>query len=122
MTMSKEKTEKRGKGDWKNYADLPPGPISMRSTLGVSLTGSWRTVKPVIHLDECIKCMTCWKFCPDVSIEVRKDGYPKINYIYCKGCGICSNECPKECIEMVLEDVVVVEEPEGEPVNASKEG
>ncbi|MCD4842810.1 MAG: 4Fe-4S binding protein, partial [Methanosarcinales archaeon] len=23
---------------------------------------------------------------------------------YCKGCGICANECPKDAIEMVLEE------------------
>jgi len=119
--MAKEKKETRGRGDWKTYADMPPGPISMKSTRGVSLTGAWRTVKPVIHLDECIKCMTCWKFCPDVSIVVRKDGYPRIDYVYCKGCGICANECPKECIEMVLEDTPVTEEPEGAAVAEEKE-
>jgi 2-oxoacid:acceptor oxidoreductase delta subunit (pyruvate/2-ketoisovalerate family) len=88
----------------------------MESTVGWNLTGSWRTVKPIIHLDECTKCMICWKFCPDVSIHIRKDGYPKVDYVYCKGCGMCANECPRDCIEMVLEDTPVEEEPEGEEV------
>lgn len=101
---------------WKNYRDLPPGPITMESTVGVNKTGSWRTVKPVITLDDCTKCMTCWKFCPDVAILVRRDGYPRVDYAYCKGCGMCANECPKGCIEMVLEDTEVKEGPEGEPV------
>jgi len=25
------------------------------------------------------------------------------DYDYCKGCGICANECPKKAIEMVEE-------------------
>jgi len=27
----------------------------------------------------------------------------EINYDYCKGCGICANECPTKAIEMVPE-------------------
>jgi pyruvate ferredoxin oxidoreductase delta subunit len=101
---------------WKSYKDLPPGPISMESTVGWNLTGGWRTIKPVISLENCIKCMNCWTFCPDVSIRIRRDGYPKVDYVYCKGCGICAYECPKDCIEMVLEDTEVKEDPEGPPV------
>ena len=26
-----------------------------------------------------------------------------INYTYCKGCGICTVECPKKAIDFVLE-------------------
>ena len=28
-----------------------------------------------------------------------------VNYDYCKGCGICANECPCGAIEMVPEDI-----------------
>jgi len=24
---------------------------------------------------------------------------------YCKGCGVCAHECPKKCIQMVIEEV-----------------
>ncbi|MGC8974292.1 MAG: 4Fe-4S binding protein, partial [Thermoproteus sp.] len=27
----------------------------------------------------------------------------KIDYTYCKGCGICAHECPTKAIEMVPE-------------------
>jgi len=27
----------------------------------------------------------------------------EIDYDYCKGCGICANECPKKAIEMIIE-------------------
>jgi pyruvate ferredoxin oxidoreductase delta subunit len=26
------------------------------------------------------------------------------DFDFCKGCGICANECPKDAIEMVLEE------------------
>jgi pyruvate ferredoxin oxidoreductase delta subunit len=32
------------------------------------------------------------------------DEPPVVNLDYCKGCGICANECPKKCIELVLEE------------------
>jgi len=48
--------------------------------------------------------MTCWKFCPDVAVEIAGER-PKVNYDYCKGCGICANECPKKCIKMVRQEL-----------------
>ncbi len=79
-------------------------------------TSSWRTSKPIIEYSKCTRCMICWKFCPDVAIEIS-DGknvaspnprfstmeIPLINYDYCKGCGICANECPFDAIEMKQE-------------------
>ena len=82
-----------------------------------NLTGSWRTLKPIIEYSKCIRCNICWKFCPDNAIVLEEAGnqsypnervatfqVPVIDYDYCKGCGICSNECPEKCIEMVVED------------------
>jgi len=46
----------------------------------------------------CNQCDTCWLYCPDVCI-LRRDheGY-EIDYDYCKGCGICAQECPRVAI------------------------
>jgi len=79
---------------FKTYKDLPLTPItSVPST--ANKTGLWRTFKPVIDYEKCIKCYICWKFCPDVSVIVEdEDSYPEINYEYCKGCGICASVCP----------------------------
>ena len=41
-------------------------------------------------------------YCPVNSIEFKSDKYI-INYDFCKGCGICSNECPKTAIDMIEE-------------------
>lgn len=67
-------------------------------------TGSWRTFKPVLDKEKCTKCLTCWKYCPDVAIDIV-DEYPVVNYDYCKGCGICSEECPKKCIKMIRQEL-----------------
>ena len=86
---------------FKNNKDMPPCAMSL-ADMSHNKTGSWRTFKPVLDENKCIKCFICWKFCPENSIDIEND-MPKINYDYCKGCGICSNECPKKCIEMVEE-------------------
>jgi pyruvate ferredoxin oxidoreductase delta subunit len=63
-------------------------------------TGDWRVLKPEIDYEKCTKkCFFCWEFCPDSAVKRTEDG-PKIDYVYCKGCGICAYECPKKAIEM----------------------
>ncbi|MEA2071718.1 MAG: 4Fe-4S binding protein [Asgard group archaeon] len=83
--------------------------ISKPAEAAAGKTGSWRTFRPIIDHDECIRCEICALFCPDIAISRDEDdpshkkGKMIIDYDYCKGCGICSNECPVECIEMVKE-------------------
>jgi NADPH-dependent glutamate synthase beta subunit-like oxidoreductase len=53
----------------------------------------------------CLACDNCWTLCPDVSVlktqEVAEDGSHYVfDYDYCKGCGICSQECPSGYIQM----------------------
>ena len=65
---------------------------------------SWRVFTPIIDLDKCTGCRTCWLFCPETAIQ-WKDDRPEIEYHKCKGCGICVEECPVKCI--AFERVVV---------------
>ncbi|HBA56207.1 MAG TPA: pyruvate synthase subunit PorD [Syntrophorhabdus aromaticivorans] len=67
-------------------------------------TGDWRSQKPVVNQDKCIKCGLCWLFCPDVAIEQTEDGRYRWNLDYCKGCGICATECKPGAIKMVEEE------------------
>jgi len=51
----------------------------------------------------CIECDNCQIFCPDIAIFKNKgEGY-RVNYDYCKGCGICVTECPRNA--MALENI-----------------
>ncbi|SKC36024.1 4Fe-4S binding protein [Maledivibacter halophilus] len=66
-------------------------------------TGDWRTQRPVIDHEKCIKCGICFLYCPVNSIN-KIEGEFVISYDYCKGCGICAHECPKKAINMAVEE------------------
>ena len=54
----------------------------------------------------CFECDNCYGVCPDNAIIKLGPGKKfAVNYDYCKGCGICANECPCGAIEMVPEDI-----------------
>ena len=63
-------------------------------------TGSWRVFRPEYDKEKCTMCNFCWFYCPEGCID-RKDGKMSFDMDYCKGCGICANECPVEAIKMV---------------------
>ena len=68
-------------------------------------TGDWRVrTKPVIDHEKCIMCLFCWVFCPDSCILVQDEKMVGFNLDYCKGCGICAQQCPVDCIAMVEEN------------------
>lgn len=79
------------------------GPCAFEFTS--SNTGSWRLKRPRVNFAACIRCGTCKMYCPTGVITVEKGGSEPVRFLwdYCKGCGICANECPKHCIEMVDE-------------------
>lgn len=85
---------------FRHIEDLPLMTVSTGSTL-VNRTGGWRSVRPVIDKEKCVSCMTCWKFCPDVCIT--PGDVPEIDLNYCKGCGICAEECPTGAIILIEE-------------------
>jgi len=63
----------------------------------------WRVFRPVIDKGVCVNCQRCWIYCPESAISVDEGGV-EVNYSYCKGCGICSEECPVDAIKMELEE------------------
>lgn len=68
-------------------------------------TGSWRLERPKVDYVACIQCGSCELYCPAnvITIHKGKAECVEIMWDYCKGCGICANECPKQCIQMVDE-------------------
>jgi NADPH-dependent glutamate synthase beta subunit-like oxidoreductase len=56
----------------------------------------------------CNQCDNCQLFCPEIA--VTHDNNPRgrhINYDYCKGCGLCVVECPRNA--MILEEELLCE-------------
>lgn len=49
----------------------------------------------------CTHCDTCLVYCPEGVIR-RQDGTYMIDVDFCKGCGLCVSECPRNAMEMVL--------------------
>ena len=72
------------------------------AVLGRPVSG-WRYVRPVVDKAKCNSCGWCYLYCPTGCIVEEGDFYVA-NLDFCKGCGICANECPKKAIEMVDEE------------------
>ena len=80
----------------KKWQELSMGVVNTEAGNSLeNLTGSLRKgEKPQFNAENCINCFFCWVFCPENAIIVENDKVCGINYDYCKGCFICSNECP----------------------------
>ncbi len=54
----------------------------------------------------CFECDNCYGVCPDNAvIKLGPGNRFRFNYDYCKGCGMCVQECPCGAIEMVAETI-----------------
>jgi pyruvate ferredoxin oxidoreductase delta subunit len=65
-------------------------------------TGDWRSQTPKIDQEKCSQkdsCLLCWLYCPDGVIS--RDFPLEIDLEFCKGCGICAEECPRKAITMI---------------------
>lgn len=71
--------------------DRPVFPISTTDS-HLNHTGSWSIDRPVLT-GECTACALCALFCPE-GVITRSNGSMAVDYLYCKGCGICEVVCP----------------------------
>jgi pyruvate ferredoxin oxidoreductase delta subunit len=111
MMKSKQDNKKEKKQDKpktpaakKGWKEIPIGTLVLEPGSSLNYkTGDWRTFRPETDFNKCIHCMICWVNCPDSSIIVKDGKKISTNLDFCKGCGICADECPVKCIQMVEE-------------------
>lgn len=109
--MTKQKASsntKKNPSTLKGWKDIPQGGLILEAGNAAEYsTGGWRIMRPVYDEKKCIQCMLCWAYCPDSSILVKDGKVVGIDYGHCKGCGICSKECPvkpEKAIKMIREE------------------
>lgn len=73
---------------------------------GLSEAEALQEAQRCLSCGNCFECDNCYGVCPDNAIKKLGPGKGfKIDYDYCKGCGLCVSECPCGCIEMVPEEI-----------------
>lgn len=67
---------------------------------GITEEDAIREAERCFSCGTCSMCDNCLVFCPDVAItrDAEGKGYI-INYDYCKGCGLCVHECPRDAMD-----------------------
>ena len=86
----------------KGWKELPIGGVILEGgTAKKYKTGDWRSKRPVWDKDKCIQCLRCWIYCPDSSITLKDGKVVGIDLDHCKGCGICSEECPVKPVKAI---------------------
>jgi pyruvate ferredoxin oxidoreductase delta subunit len=79
----------------KTWKELTPGAVITEPGSARNFkTGSWRAYRPRWIEENCIHCLFCWIYCPDMSINVKDGKRGEFKYEFCKGCGLCALECP----------------------------
>lgn len=86
------------------HTEMPfAGTVDCPTTVNRGMvTGCWKMKRPVQNRDLCTECLNCWIVCPDACITQTDDGLTW-NYEFCKGCGLCGQECPVGAITYVPE-------------------
>jgi 2-oxoacid:acceptor oxidoreductase delta subunit (pyruvate/2-ketoisovalerate family) len=73
---------------------------------GLDETNALYEARRCLSCGNCFECDNCYGVCPDNAVIKLGPGKRfKFNYDYCKGCGICAQECPCGAITMVPEEI-----------------
>ncbi len=87
----------------KTWKEVDPAGVCSKSSTSF-MTGDWKTFTPVRDLEKCTTCLLCVIYCPEGAIRwVQEMGQIAFDYDFCKGCGICAQECPTKAITMKIE-------------------
>jgi len=73
---------------------------------GLDETNALYEARRCLSCGNCFECDNCYGVCPDNAVIKLGPGQRfRFNYDYCKGCGVCSQECPCGAIAMVPEEI-----------------
>jgi 2-oxoacid:acceptor oxidoreductase delta subunit (pyruvate/2-ketoisovalerate family) len=73
---------------------------------GLDETNALYEARRCLSCGNCFECDNCYGVCPDNAVIKLGAGQRfRFNYDYCKGCGICAQECPCGAIAMVPEEI-----------------
>jgi 2-oxoacid:acceptor oxidoreductase delta subunit (pyruvate/2-ketoisovalerate family) len=73
---------------------------------GLDETNALYEARRCLSCGNCFECDNCYGVCPDNAvIKLGPGARFRFNYDYCKGCGICAQECPCGAIAMVAEEI-----------------
>jgi 2-oxoacid:acceptor oxidoreductase delta subunit (pyruvate/2-ketoisovalerate family) len=73
---------------------------------GLDATTALFEARRCLSCGNCFECDNCYGVCPDNAVVKLGPGKRfEINYDYCKGCGMCAEECPCGAIEMKAETI-----------------
>lgn len=97
----------------KKCRQIYPWQTNSRETSRIAAKESERC----LSCGKCDLCDNCYVFCPELCVSkqtrpeklyddgpLQKRGEYEIDYNYCKGCGICKEECPRSVIEFTEEE------------------
>jgi NADPH-dependent glutamate synthase beta subunit-like oxidoreductase len=75
-------------------------------TQGLDESNALFEARRCLSCGNCFGCDNCYGVCPDNAVlkVAEADGYA-FDLDYCKGCGICMEECPCGAIEMIPETI-----------------
>ena len=77
-------------------------------TAGLDASTALFEARRCLSCGSCFACDNCYGVCPDNAV-IKLDGNEAYAYAfdldYCKGCGLCMEECPCGAIEMTPEPI-----------------
>ena len=98
-----------------HFASVPGRPDRHRSfeerrssfaeaNLGLTTNEALAEARRCLDCGVCNACELCLIFCPDIAIKRHPSGQGfSLSYMYCKGCGLCVEECPRGAMAMTRE-------------------
>ncbi|MDD7465174.1 MAG: NAD(P)-binding protein [Actinomycetaceae bacterium] len=72
---------------------------------GLDEEGAVFEARRCMSCGNCFGCDNCYGVCPDNAVLKIKAGEYEFKYEYCKGCGVCAEECPCGAISMIPEEI-----------------